>query len=79
MESCFECMCSETFLNTTVSHTKVSLYLHLAKMERVSQIMSVNHSDADVTVCCHHSFHCHRGDGCIGRRPTEISAPPCCL
>lgn len=63
--------------NTYMNHVEV--YLHLAKMERVSQIMGINHADANVTVCCHHSFHCYPCDSRIGRRPAKISTPPRCL
>lgn len=58
---------------------RVKVYLHLSKMEGVSQIMGVNRADADVAICCHHSFHRHPGNSRVGRRPAEISTPPRCL
>lgn len=55
------------------------VYLHLAKVEAVTQVVSVNDADADVTDGRHHAFHGHRGDSLVGGGPAEVSAPSCGL
>lgn len=52
-----------------------NVYLHLAKVKAIAQVVSVNHADADVTDGRHHALHGHRGHGRVGGGPAEVSAP----
>lgn len=52
-----------------------NVYLHLAKVKPIAQVVSVNHADADVTDGRHHALHGHRGHGRVGGGPAEVSAP----
>lgn len=53
-----------------------SVYLHLAKVEAVAQVVSVDGADADVAGGRHHALHRHRGHGRVGGGPAEVPAAP---
>ncbi|TNN50037.1 hypothetical protein EYF80_039778 [Liparis tanakae] len=57
------------------NHRNTSTHLHLAKVQRVAQVVSINHGDAHVAHCGHHAFHGHRGYSRVGAGPAEVSAP----
>lgn len=61
--------------NGPVRTAAAPAYLHLAVVERVAEIMSVNDADADVTDGSHHPLHRHRGHGRVGGRPAQVAAP----